>query len=127
MSEAERIADRIAKNRRIDERVMAGKGGLSLGGIVSELNSRRQRATYGAVAALVGVSQRGLMNGRQKCPQDSWVVAKTNGPEAKRGYPTGYTGNQIDPECYSQFCQRLDNIIENADDLKRWLGLGKEA
>ena len=64
MSPSERITDRIARNRRIEESLLYGKSGLTLDGIVARLDVRKQRATYGAVAELVGVLPRGLMNGR---------------------------------------------------------------
>jgi hypothetical protein len=67
MSPTERIADRIARNLRIDQNIFSGSAGLSLDGIIVRLNAREQRATYGAVADLVGVLPRGLMSG---CPKD---------------------------------------------------------
>ena len=69
-----------------------------------------------------GVSALGLMNGRQKSYACSWVVAAANADDSKRGWPTGYTVNQIDPDCYRQICGGADNIIEDAKDLKQWLG-----
>ena len=90
---------------------------MRLDDIVAQLNERRQRATYGAVAALVGVRPRWLMRGREdmKCHAYWWVVAK------KTGSPTGYAECQIHPECLSQIRRRLRNIIEDGDSLKRWL------
>jgi hypothetical protein len=84
MTEAERRADRIAKNRQIEARVFSGRGGLSLEGIVAQLNARKQRATYGAVAALVRVVPRGLMAGRPKTERYSWIVAATSGDGSRR-------------------------------------------
>jgi hypothetical protein len=125
MTPAERIRDRIAKNRRIEESVFSGQAGLSLDGIVRQLGTRKQRATYSAVAELVGVLPRGLMSGRSKTPGDSWVVAATSGKESLRGYPTGYSVNQIDADCYRQICEGDDNIIDSADVLRKWLSLRK--
>jgi hypothetical protein len=122
MTPAERIRDRIAKNRRIEESVFSGKAGLSLDGIVHQLDARKQRATYGAVAELVGVLPRGQMSGRPKTPKYSWVVAATGGTESRRGVPTGYSVNQIHPDCYHQICEGDDNIIDSADVLREWLG-----
>jgi hypothetical protein len=121
MTAAERIRDRIAKNRRIEKSVFSGSAGPSLDGIVHQLDAHKQRTTYGAVAELVGVLPRGLMSGRPKTPRYSWVVAATSGSESRRGFPTGYSVNQIDPDCYRQIGERDDNVIDSADVLKEWL------
>src|SRR5579883_3515423 len=121
MTPAERIRDRIAKNRRIEETVFLGNAGLTLDGIVHQLDAHKQRATYGAVAELVGVLPRGLMNGRPKLPRYSRVVAATSGAESRRGVPTGYSVNQIHPDCYRQICEGDDNIIDSAGLLREWL------
>ena len=91
---------------------------MSLDGVVTKLNERKQRATYGAVAGVLGVLPRGVMAGRQRNHKYSWVVAAT-GPW--RGSPTGYTDAQIHPECLRQIRQRLDNVIEDQEELRRWL------
>jgi len=121
MTPAERIRDRIAKNRRIEESVSSGNAGLSLDGIVHELDAHKQRATYGAVAALVGVLPRGLMAGQPKTPRYSWVVAATTGTDSRRGFPTGYSVNQIHADCYHQICEGDDHIIDSAEVLREWL------
>ena len=112
MTDAERLVDRIAKNRRSDQAAASGNKSVTLDGIVAQLNGRKQRATYGAVAGLVGVLPQGLMSGRRKCHADSWIVAATTADGAKRGGPTGYTKSQIHPECYRQICASTPNIIE---------------
>lgn len=124
MSEAERRADRIAKNRQREARALSSSGGLTLEGIVEQLNARKQRASYRAVAALVGVLPRGLMTGRPKSRRYSWVVAATTGGGSKRGWPTGYTKNQIHPECYAQICEERADIIEEPERLRAWLNPG---
>lgn len=121
MTQAERTADRIAKNRRIDESILSGKGGLSLAGIVDKLSAAKQRATYGAVAELVGVLPRGLMTGRTKNARYSWVVAGTNEAGARDGWPTGYTLNQMDPECVAQIRAGSGNVIRSGQELRKWL------
>jgi hypothetical protein len=121
MSPSERIADRIAGNRRIEQSVLSGGSGLSLEGIVVRLNDRRRRATYGAVAELVGVLPRGLMGGRPKDFRNSWIVAASSGQESRRGWPTGYSNNQIHPECYRQIVERPWDVIEDAESLRIWL------
>ena len=70
--------------------------GDNLDDIVSKLDERKQRATYGAVAGILGVIPRWLMAGRQRNPKYSWVVVAT-GPQ--RGWPTGYRNDQIHPDC----------------------------
>jgi hypothetical protein len=85
------------------------------------LIARKQRATYKAVAELGGVLPRGLMSGRPKTPINSWVVAASNGAESRRGSPTGYSVNQIHPDCYRQICAGDDNIIDSADVLRAWI------
>ena len=121
MTPAERIRDRIAKNRRSEESVFSGNAGLSLDGIVHQLDAHKQRATYKAVAELVGVLPIGLMSGRSKTPKFSWVVAATTGSESRRGFPTGYSVNQIHPDCYRQIREGDANIIDSADVLRDWL------
>lgn len=121
MTPVERIRDRIAKNRRIEEAAFSGSAGLSLDGIVHYLHTHKQRATYKAVAELVGVLPRGLMSGRPRTPKYSWVVAASSGADSRRGFPTGYSVNQIHPDCYRQICERDDSIIDSADVLREWL------
>ena len=118
MTPAERLADRIAKNRQMEKGLLSGNAGLSIAEIVARLDARKQRATYAAVAELVGVLPRGLMNGRPKSHQDSWVVA---GNGARRGWPTGYTKNQIHPDCYVQISNGVDNVIDTREALKAWI------
>jgi len=125
MTPAERIRDRIAKNRQIEEAVFSGIAGLSLDGIVHQLDANKQRATYGAVAQLVGVLPRGLMSGRPKTPRYSWVVAASSGSESRQGFPTGYSVNQIHPDCYRQICEGNDSVIDSADLLRDWLSRSK--
>lgn len=127
MTPAERIRDRIEKNRRIEQAVFSGNAGLSLDGIVHQLDAHNQRATYKAVAELVGVLPRGLMSGRPKSPLYSWVVAATNGSHSRRGFPTGYSVNQIHPQCYRQIRGGNDNIIDSAEVLREWLSRSTSA
>ena len=64
---------------------------LSLDQIVDLLDQHGQRATYGAVARLVGHSPRSLLKGRERERRFSWIVNRDT------GLPTGYAGEQIDP------------------------------
>jgi len=91
---------------------------MDLDEIVTKLDERKQRATYGAVAGIVGGLPRGLMSGRPKNHKYSWVVAKT-GP--KRGWPTDYTRAQIHPECLWQIHHGSGGIIEDSETLMKWL------
>ena len=49
----------------------------TLDDIVALLNEHHQRATYGAVARILGVTANSLMNGRPNSREDSWAVAAT--------------------------------------------------
>ena len=95
----------------------------TLNDIVRLLNKHHQRATYGAVAGVLGVSARGIMNGRTPCDQDSWIVAKTTSRKtgSRRGWPTGYTDAQIHSECLRQIHRNPAGFIDDEDDLEQWL------
>ena len=56
--------------------------------VIATLARNSQRATYGAVGALVGLPAQSVMHGQSKCPQNSWVVSK------RTGCPTGYTSRE---------------------------------
>jgi hypothetical protein len=97
--------------------------GLSLPSIVAALDRHRQRASYGAVAGLLGVLPRGLINARAKSHQYSCVVA---GSGRGRGWPTGYTEQQINPECLRQIRSAGSGIIDTPDQLRAWLARTKQ-
>lgn len=78
--------------------------------ILDELDAARQRATYGAVAAVVGASPRALMSGRERNQRHSWVV------NLKSGLPTDYADELIHPQMTSSA-----TIIKTKDDLVSWL------
>jgi hypothetical protein len=118
LTAAERVAARIAQNRKIEQSLAREPLAHGLAGIVARLHERKQRAYYGAVADVLGVLPRGLMTGRPKCHQYSWVVAATG---SERGWPTDYSENQIDPECLRQIRADEDEIIEDAESLRVWL------
>ena len=77
--------------------------------ILEFLNRHRVRATYGAVADLLGVLPRGVgaMLG-EKRPEASWVV------NAQTGEPTGYTTSQCHPELHSK-----TTLLRTGDELRR--------
>ena len=78
--------------------------------IIDALDREHQRATYGAVAALLGKAPRTLMKGRQRDVRHSWVVSRTS------GVPTGYEPSQMHPQLLAS-----ERIIETREDLERWL------
>lgn len=83
---------------------------LSLDEIVDVLDHHGQRATYGAVARLLGHSPRSLLKGRDRSRPFSWIVNRAT------GFPTGYPDDQID--------QRLRDsgpVIVSDEELRRWL------
>ena len=78
--------------------------------ILDALNTHRQRATYGAVAAVIGAAPRTLMSGRDRDQRHSWVVSR------KTGQPSGYEGDQIHPDLLA-----VAHVIESRDELQAWL------
>jgi hypothetical protein len=83
---------------------------LSLDDILDRLDQNKQRATYGAVAGLLGRDPFTLFDGYPFTPRNSWVVAKRN------GLPTNYPANQVHPEL-----ERFDRIISDKRELREWL------
>jgi len=82
----------------------------SIDSIVEELERFHQRATYGAVAALLNRAPRNLMQGRSRGVRDSWIVS------GGTGLPTGYTPEQMDPDITSR-----ETILRSAPDLAAWV------
>ena len=82
----------------------------SIDSIVEQLDRFRQRATYGAVAAVLGRSPRNLMSGRSRSQRDSWIVSN------KDGLPTGYEPDQVHPDIKSR-----EHILRSAGELESWL------
>ncbi len=78
--------------------------------ILDALDRCHQRATYGAVAALLGTSPRTLMQGRGRDQRHSWVVSRKNGE------PTGYAPDQMHPDL-----RENPEILEGREALERWL------
>ena len=118
MTADERLRHRIATNRGLEKSTPIGKLEASINGVTARLAALKRRATYGAVAAVVGGTARGLMTGSPKTLKNSWIVAATTSGEAVRGWPTGYTKEQIDPACYEQILANDDNIIDNGPELR---------
>ena len=82
----------------------------SLETIVDTLDRQRQRATYGAVAGLVGTSPRVVMIGRPRDPRHSWVVSRES------GRPNGYKPEQVHPELETR-----RDVLLTKDALAAWL------
>lgn len=82
----------------------------TIDGIVDQLDRFRQRATYGAVAAVVNRSPRNLMDKRSRSQRDSWVVSRQS------GMPTGYEPEQLHPEITSR-----ETILSTREALESWL------
>ena len=84
--------------------------GWTLDGILDQLDRYHQRATYGAVAALVDSSPRSLMTGRERDPRSSWIVSR----QTKQ--PTGYAGEQLHPALSER-----ETVLETPESLRVWL------
>jgi hypothetical protein len=82
----------------------------SLDSILDQLNHFHQRATYGAVAAVVNSSPRSLMVGRDRNPESSWIVSRQS------GQPTGYA----DEQKHDALTER-ERILGSPEDLRNWL------
>ena len=82
----------------------------NLNRLVETLERKRQRATYGAVAGVVGGIARSVMKGRDKSPRNSFVVTK------KTRLPSGYTKAQ----CHADL-QLNQMVISSAEHLTTWL------
>ncbi|MEO7997529.1 MAG: hypothetical protein ABI852_08795 [Gemmatimonadaceae bacterium] len=78
--------------------------------ILDELEDAQQRATYGAVAAVVGASPRALMSGRERNLRHSWVV------NVRTGLPTDYPTELMHPDLASNAV-----VLKTREDLVVWL------
>jgi hypothetical protein len=78
--------------------------------ILDALNRHHQRATYGAVAGLVGAVPRAVMSGRRRDWRHSWVVNEGTGK------PTEYSDLRIHPSLTENA-----HVISSAEELQRWL------
>jgi hypothetical protein len=83
---------------------------ITIDEILDALDHGRQRATYGAVAALLGTSPRTLMAGRERDQRHSWVVSRKNGE------PTGYSAEQMHPNL-----RERPEIFQTKEDLSHFL------
>ena len=81
-----------------------------LDAVLAALNHHQQRATYSAVAALLGQTPRLLMHGRPRAQENSWIVSKTT------GRPTGYADGDIHPQLTAN-----ETVLTTREDLASWL------
>jgi len=81
--------------------------GPTIGKVLEALNRHKTRATYGAVAAYLGILAQsvGQLLGARR-PEASWVVSK------KSGLPTGYSRAEYHKDLLS-----ISRIVETADEL----------
>jgi hypothetical protein len=86
-----------------------------LDGILAALNHHQQRATYSAVAALLGHTPRLLMHGRPRAAENSWIVSKTT------GRPTGYADTDVHPKLTAN-----EAILTTREELTSWLASREE-
>ena len=82
----------------------------SLDQILDALDGHHQRATYGAVAEVVGTPARSLMSGRPRDRRHSWVVNQ------KTGKPTEYPPDQMHPALTER-----QKILSSGKELQDWL------
>lgn len=78
--------------------------------ILDALNDGHQRATYGAVAAILNVSPRALMSGRDRNQRHSFIV------NIRSGMPTEYTDESMHPDLTAN-----ELILKTKDELMIWL------
>ncbi len=78
--------------------------------VLDMLNKYHQRATYGAVADLVGGHARSVLQGRERDWRHSWVVNQDT------GMPTTYPHGKIHPSIAER-----PEILTTAEELKGWL------
>ena len=83
---------------------------LTLDTILAALEDASQRATYGAVASVLGKTPRTLMKGRTRDAHHSWVVNRNTGK------PTGYEAELLHPAL-----EQNPHIIDAREELESWL------
>lgn len=83
---------------------------MNLEAIIGVLDRKNIRATYGAVAGVLGANPQSVMMGRVLSHRNSWIV------NAKTGRPTGYGTNQLHPNL-----TRLPIIFDSPERLQRFL------
>jgi len=83
---------------------------LSLEDVVDFLDQRQLRATYGAVAEVVGRPATFLMTGIPRGPRYSWIVNQ------KTLLPTGYAAE----ECHPALTKK-SFVLKTGEELRTWM------
>jgi hypothetical protein len=84
---------------------------LTLDSVIDVLARHQQRATFSAVAELLGVEPKSLFDGYpRRSRRTSWVVSR------KTGRPTGQDNTDVDPDLLKN-----PHIISDSTELKVWL------
>jgi hypothetical protein len=78
--------------------------------ILDLLERHHQRATYGAIGAVVDRPARYLMSGRPRDHRHSWIVNRLT------GLPTGYGPDDMHPELLSR-----PQVLRTSQQLEDWL------
>ena len=78
--------------------------------ILDLLDRHHQRATYGAVAKVVGKPATFLMQGRPRDHRHSWVVNQ------ETGLPTGYDSDEMHPALIESA-----EVISSGEELQTWI------
>jgi hypothetical protein len=82
---------------------------VTLDHVLDALDRAHQRATYGAVAGMLGEAPRTLMKGRTRDTRHSWVVS------SQSGEPTGYAPDLMHPDL-----REHEHILRTKEELERW-------
>jgi hypothetical protein len=82
----------------------------TLDDVIAALNGHQQRATYSAVAALLGEAPRLLMHKRPRAQENSWIVSKAT------GRPTSYMDADIHPQLNAN-----ETVLSTREELASWL------
>jgi len=83
---------------------------VTLDQVLDILQHHRQRATFGAVAEVLGREPRNLFDGYPRTPRTAWVVSKGT------GQPTGYKQSELPPGFFTNA-----HVITNKEELIRWI------
>lgn len=83
---------------------------MTVKSIVALLSKHHQRATYGAVAGVLGKAPRSVMQGYPRNWLHSWVVSEED------GRPSGYPEPMID-----HHLEERSHILRTPQELAAWL------
>jgi hypothetical protein len=83
---------------------------MDVNSIVKVLNKHHQRATYGAIAGLLGKSAQSLMKPYPQQRLYSWVVNK------RTKQPTGYPPHMKHPHL-----EECKTVLDTTEKLRKWL------